>query len=128
MKKLSLLFFAQLAVVLFLNPTVPTKAGVVYYVQPTESCTNNHSSCPPNKTCHEMDYYANSSDLYFASDHINVTLYFLCGVHYFTRDLAICNLNSFLMIGIAGKQDVLVMMPKPGEDHSTHIFGGLTNR
>ena len=59
-----------------LSPT----GGVVYYVKPTEPCDHT-SSCPSNETCHTMDHYARNSSHYFSPDHVDVTLFFMCGVH-----------------------------------------------
>ena len=91
-----------------------TAAGVVYYVKPTELCVHN-SSCPSNEICHTMDHYANNSSHYFSPDHINVTLYFMCGVHNCTRHLDISNIQTFAMIGRAERQNVTIMMPIPVE-------------
>ena len=80
-----------------------TKKDVVYYyVSPTEplsSCPGN-SSCPPDQLCHTMDYLAEHSSEFFSSDHVNVTLLFMCGVHNYTKDLVVQNLHSFVMKGV----------------------------
>ena len=91
-----------------------TTAGVIYYVKPTEPCAHN-SSCPSNETCHTMDYYASNSSHYFLPDHINVTLYFMCGVHNCTKRVDVCGLQTFAMIGTAGRQHVTINMPIPTE-------------
>ena len=80
-----------------------TKKEVVYYVSPTEplsSCPGN-SGCPPGQLCHTMDYLAEHSSEFFSSDHINVTLIFMCGVHNYTKGLVVQNLHSFVMKGAA---------------------------
>ena len=85
----------------------PTAAGVVYYVQPIKPCADNSSlGCPPNETCHTMDRYTSNSSHYFSPDHINITFYFMCGVHNCTKQLEVRNLQSFSMIGTAGRQHV----------------------
>ena len=84
-----------------------TAAGVVYYVKPTEPCAHN-SSCPSNETCHTMDHYASNSSHYFSPDHVNITLYFMCGVHKMGKHLEVHGLQSFIMIGTAGKQSVII--------------------
>ena len=91
-----------------------TAAGVVYYVKPTEPCAHN-SSCPSNETCHTMDHYASNSSHYFSPDHINVTLYFTCGVHNCTncKPLEVYDLQSFSMIGQAGRRYMTINMPVP---------------
>ena len=104
------LFLTRLLTVLSLPSTT---AGVVYYVKPTEPCA--HNSCPSNDTCHTMDHYANNSSHYFSPDHINVTLYFMCGVHNCTQHVDISDLQTFAMIGTAGRQHVFINMPIPTE-------------
>ena len=83
---------------------------VVYYVKPTEPCAHN-SSCPSNETCHTMDHYASNSSHYFSSDHINVTLYFMCGVHNCTQNMDITDLERLTMVSSSGKNDVTFYMP-----------------
>ena len=108
---LVLFFFTCLLAALSL---LSTTAGVVYYVKPTEPCANN-GSCPSNETCHTMDYYASNSSHYFSPEHINVTLYFMCGVHNCIQKVGISDLQIFAMIGIALKQNVIINMPIPTE-------------
>ena len=91
-----------------------TTAGVVYYVKPTEPCANN-GSCPSNETCHTMDYYASNSSHYFSPEHINVTLYFMCGVHNCIQEVGINDLQTFTMTGTTSKQNVIINMPTPTE-------------
>ena len=104
-------FLTRLLAVLSL---LSTTVGVVYYVKPTEPCVHN-SSCPSDETCHTMDYYASNSSHYFSPDLINVTLYFTCGVHNCTQHLDINDLQTFAMIGTAGRQHVIINMPIPTE-------------
>ena len=93
----------------------PTTAGVVYYVKPTEPCAHN-SSCPSNETCHTMDHYASNSSHYFSPDHIDVTLYFKCGVHNCSKHVEVHNLQVFSMIGTEeSRQSVTIVMPIPTE-------------
>ena len=82
-------FLTRLLVVSSHILTLTAAQGVVYYVKPTEPCAHNSSSCPSNETCHTMDHYASNSSHYFSPDHINVTLYFMCGVHNCTQNLDI---------------------------------------
>ena len=102
------LFLIRLLAVL----NLPTTAGVVYYVKPTEPCAHN-SSCPSNETCHTMDHYASNSSYYFSPDLINVTLYFMCGVHNCTQHMDISDLERFIMIGTLGRNHVTIYMPIP---------------
>ena len=91
-----------------------TTAGVIYYVEPTEPCAHN-SSCPSNEISHTIDHYASNSSHYFSPDHINITLYFMCGLHNSTKNLDISDLNLFAMIGTAERQYVTINMPIPTE-------------
>ena len=103
------LFLPHLLAVLSL---LSTAAGVVYYVKPTEPCAHNNCySCPSYETCHTMDHYASNSSHYFSPDHINVTLYFMCGIHNCTKQINISDLRTFAMIGMAGRQHVIINMP-----------------
>ena len=111
--KASMLFLFLPALLTALSLLSPI-AGVVYYVKPTEPFAHN-SSCPSNETCHTMDHYASNSSHYFSPDHINVTLYFMCGVHNFTKRLDLRDLKVFSMIGTAEKQYVTIIMPIPRE-------------
>ena len=119
-----------LEVLSFLSET----AGVVYYVKPTEPCAHN-SSCPSNETCHTMDHYASNSSHYFSPDHINVTLYFMCGVHNCTKHVEVHDLQAFSMIGTAGRQHVTINMPIPVEisndpqniGNCTYIFTNVSH-
>jgi predicted outer membrane repeat protein len=80
-----------------------------------------------------MDHYASNSSHYFSPDHINVTLYFMCGVHNCTHYVDISNLQKFDMIGRAGRQHVTINMPMPVEptfsfqDMVTKKFYSFTN-
>ena len=111
-----LLLFVIIHLLTGLTPHhLPTAAGVVYYVLPTEPCSHN-GSCPSGKTCHTMDYYASNSSHYFSPLHdhrINVTLYFICGVHNCAKHLDVHDLDKFAMIGTAGRLNVTINMPLP---------------
>ena len=101
-----------------LSPYPQASTGVVYYVKPTEPCAHN-SSFPSGEECQTMDHYASNSSHYFSSDHINVTLYFLCGVHNCTERMDIRDLQTFVMKGTAGRHGVVInMIPKvvPAKD------------
>ena len=105
---------------------LPTTAGVVYYVKPTQPCAHNNS-CPSNETCHTMDYYASNGSHYFSPDNINITLHFMCGVHNCTKHVDVRNLQSFAMIGTAGRQHVTINMPIPTEvPHDPKNIGNRT--
>ena len=113
---------------------LPTTAGVVYYVKPTQPCAHN-SSCPSNETCHTMDHYAKNSNHYFSPGNINVTLHFMCGVHNCTKHVDIHDLQSFAMIGTAGRQNVTINMLIPTEipndpksiGNRMYIFTNISN-
>ena len=81
--------------------------GVIYHVLPTEKVgfcqTGNSMRCPPGWLCYTMDYFilAEHSSEFFSPDHVNVTLIFMCGVHNYTKDLTVQNLQSFVMRGAA---------------------------
>ena len=104
-------FLPQLLVVLDL---VSLTISMVYYVKPTEPCAHN-SSCPSNETCHTMDHYASNSSHYFSLDHINVTLYFMCGVHNCSRYqyVTVHDLQVFAMEGLAGRKNVVINISIP---------------
>ena len=123
-------FLTRLLAVLNL---LSTTAGVVYCVKPTQPCAHN-SSCPSNETCHTMDYYASNSSHYFSPDHINATLYFMCGVHNCSQHMDISDLQIFAMIGYtAGRRHVTINMPIPTEaaiitrDMGSQLFYTFTN-
>ena len=95
----------------------------MYYVSPTEplsSCPGN-SSCPPGQLCRTMDYLAEHSSEFFSSDHVNVTLIFMCGVHIYTKDLTVQNLHSFVMKGAAESRENVVI------DHYLGMQGSKPN-
>ena len=109
------LLFVIIHLLTELTPHLPTAARVVYYVLPTEPCSYN-GSCPSGKTCHTMDYYASNSSHYFSPLHrINVTLYFICGVHNCAKHLDVHDLQTFAMIGTAERQDVTINMALPAK-------------
>ena len=101
-----------------------TKKDVVYYISPTEplgSCHGN-SSCPPGQLCHTMDYLVEHSSELFSSDHVNVTLMFMCGVHNYTKDLVVYDLHSFVMKGAAeSRENVIIDHQFVGEPKCTVI-------
>ena len=89
-----------------------TKKDVVYYISPTEpliSFPGSSSSCPPRQLCHTMDYLAEHSNEFFSSDHINVTLLFMCGVHNYTKGLVVQNLHLFVMKGAAESRENVII-------------------
>ena len=105
-------FLYSILIVGLISILAETEEGVVYYVSPTEplsSCAGNTSSCPSGQLCHTMDYLVENSSKFFSSDHINVTLIFMCGVHNYTKDLTVQNLHSFVMKGAAeSKENVII--------------------
>ena len=101
------------------------KEGVVYYVSPTEplsSCPGD-SSCQPGQLCHTMDHLAEHSSEFFSSDHINITLIFMCGVHNYTKDLTVTVLNLYLFVmkGATGSRENVII------DHHFGIGVGKPN-
>ena len=104
-------FFLSSILIVLISILAETEEGVVYYVSPTEpfgSCPGN-SSCLPGQPCHTMDYLVEHSSKLFSPDHVNVMLIFLCGVHNYTKDLTVQNLNSFVMKGATeSKEDVII--------------------
>ena len=107
--KSSFLFFILLVGVISI--LAETEEGMVYFIYPTEpliSCHGN-STCPPGQLCHTMNYLVEHSSKFFSPDRINITLMFMCGVHSFTKDLIVQNLNSFVMKGVTeSKENVIV--------------------
>ena len=97
-----------------------TKEDVVYYVSPTEplsSCPGN-SSCPPGQLCHTIDYLVNHSSEFFSSDHVNITLIFMCGIHNYTKNLFVQNFHSFVMKGTAESKENSII------DHQFNLVVG----
>ena len=89
-----------------------TNTGVIYHVSPTEplsSCSRN-STCPPRQLCHTMDYLdEHTISRFFSTDHINVTVIFMCGVHTYSKDLTAQNLNLFIMQGAAESRKNIIV-------------------
>ena len=111
-----------------LTPHLPTASGVVYYVLPTKPCPYNNS-CPSGETCHTIDHYVSNSSHFFSQDHINVILYFMCGVHNCTKHMDICDLHTFAMIGAAaGRENVTITTSVPikvlrnSKDKNNHMY------
>ena len=98
-------------VLIFGSICIRLTEGKVYYIKPVKhliSCPGN-SSCPPGQLCHTMDYLAEHSSEFFSSDHVNVTLIFMCGVHNYTKDLTVQNLHSFIMKGTAESRENVIL-------------------
>ena len=120
---------------ILISQCLPTTAGVVYYVNPTERPCAQNNSCPPNKICHIMDYFASNSTYYFSTNLTNVTLYFMCGIHNCTKHIDVRNLQSFAIIGTAGREKVTINMPITTEiphdpkniGNRTYIFTNVSN-
>ena len=127
MKKMKTFFLSPFLIVFFgLIYYVPaeTKKDVIYYVSPTEplnSCPGN-SSCPLGQLCHTMDYFAEHSSEFFSTDHVNVTLIFMCGVHNYTKDLIAQNFHSFVIKGATkSRENVIIDNQIVGESKCTVI-------
>ena len=56
-----------------------------------------------------MDYFAEHSSEFFSPDHVNVTLIFMCGVHNYTKDLAVQNFHLFVMKGAAESRENVII-------------------
>ena len=113
-------FLSSILIFGLINVLAETKENVVHYVSPTEplsSCPGN-SSCPPGQLCHTMDYLANHSSEFFSSDHVNITLIFMCGVHNYTKNLFVQNLHSFVMKGTAESRENAII------DHQFNLVVG----
>ena len=85
---------------------------VVYRVLPTkpiDSCPGNGSSCPLGQLCVTMDYLVEHSSKLFSSDHVNVILVFMCGVHNYIKDLTVQNLHSFVMKGATESRENVII-------------------
>ena len=98
-------------VLIFGSICIRLTEGKVYYVKPVRhliSCPEN-SSCPPDQLCHTMDYLAEHSSEFFSSDHVNITLIFMCGVHNYTKDLTVQNLHSFIMKGATESRENVII-------------------
>ena len=118
MRLLSLFF-----ILIFGSICIRLTEGTVYHVKPVKplsSCPGN-SSCPPGQLCHTMDYLAEHSSEFFSSDHVNVTLIFMCGVHNYTKDLIVHNLHSFVMKGAAESRENVII------DHQFVMQAGKPN-
>ena len=89
------------------------RSGVVYYVKPTTSCPHSDTHCPSGETCLKLDNYINESNYYFSPDKVNITLYFMCGVHNQTSEklIDIHDLQTFAMLGVAANETVTIHMP-----------------
>ena len=56
-----------------------------------------------------MDYLAEHSSEFFSSDHVNVTLLFMCGIHNYTKNSSVQNLHSFVMKGTAESRENVII-------------------
>ena len=95
--------------------------GVVYYVSPIaplSSCPGS-SSCPPGQLCHTLDNLAENSSNFFSLDKVNITLILMCGIHNYTKDLAVRNLHSFIMQGAAESRENVIINMFHQETHPT---------
>ena len=84
---------------------IPTK-GKVYYVLPYPE---NMSSCQHGQLCHTLDYLAEHSDEFFSSDHVNVTLIFMRGIHNYTKKMTLQNLQSLVMKGATESREKVIL-------------------
>ena len=90
-------------------PLESEREGTIYYILQTGQMISNCSSCPPGQVCHTMNYLAENSHKFFSSDHVNVTLIFMCGVHKFSSNLIVQNLHSFVMKGGTSTKDNVII-------------------
>ena len=91
----------------------------VYYVLPYPE---DMSSCQPHQLCHTMDYLAEHSDEFFSSDHINVTLIFMCEIHNYTKDMTVQNLQSFVMKGATESRENVILDHHHNFDNGTNYY------
>ena len=106
------------------------RSGVVYYVKPTTACPHSDTHCPSGETCLKLDNYINESSNYFSSDKVNITLYFICGMHNQTseKDIDIHDLQTFAMLGVAANETVTIHMPvQSNKTLQTYIFTNVSN-
>ena len=96
----------------------PTK-DKVYYVLPYP---RNKSSCQHGQLCHTMDYLAEHSDEFFSSDHVNITLIFMRGIHNYTKDMTVQNLHSFVMKGATKSRENVILDHHHNFDNGTNLF------
>ena len=94
---------------------IPTKAKV-YYVLPYPE---NKSSCQHDQLCYTMDYLAEHSDEFFSSDHVNITLIFMRGIHNYTKDMTVQNLHSFVMKGATESRENVILADHHHFDNGT---------
>ena len=104
----------QFIFLILLGGFVSGSESVVYHVLPTkpiDSCPGNgSSSCPLDQHCLKMDYLVEHSSKLFSSDHVTVTLVFMCGVHnYYTKDWTVQNLTSFVVKGAAKSRENVII-------------------
>ena len=97
---------------------IPTKAKV-YYVLPYPE---NMSSCQPHQLYHTMDYLAEHSDEFFSSDHVNVMLIFMHGIHNYTKDMTVQNLQSFVMKGTTESRENVILDHHHNFDNGTNYY------
>ena len=84
--------------------TGPGQCSETYYVIPADEPPN----CP-GYPCLSLNEYLKNIDLYFSSDVVNVTMYFVPGVHISdTKDTTIRGLETFEMTGIERPEGVFV--------------------
>ena len=114
--------FCLVALLLCLSST----EGVVYCVTPTTACPHASSSCPSHKISQTLDYYVNNSGQFFSPDKVNITLYFMCGVHNQTsnKHTDIHDLQTFTMASATGRKDVTINMPIQGyhSPNNSHVY------
>ena len=126
----------QFIFLILLGGFVSGSESVVYHVLPTkpiDSCPGNgSSSCPLDQHCLKMDYLVEHSSKLFSSDHVTVTLVFMCGVHnYYTKDWTVQNLTSFIVKGAAKSRENVIIdhqfgtQPKSGFHPVGEVGGKL---
>ena len=79
--------------VVYLSLSAIPRGSVEFYVTPA----NFNSSCPQEKTCHTLDYYARNS--YLISHQTNVSLFFLKGLYRVDQHFVVSNTQQLSLIG-----------------------------
>ena len=99
--------------------------GVVYCVTPTIACPHDNSNCSTHEISHTLEYYVNNSGQFFSPDKVDITLYFMCGVHNQTsnKHTDIHDLQTFTMASATGKKDVTINMPiQRNHSRNSHVY------
>ena len=90
---------------------------------------HSDTHCPSGETCLKLDNYINESNYYFSPDKVNITLYFMCGVHNQTSEklIDIHDLQTFTMLGVAANETVTIHMPAQSDKSlQTYTFTNVS--